>query len=65
MLMNLIDILLVAVIGGIIGAGLWYIRRAKKKGIKCIGCPDAPKCAGNCSGCPGNCGSCTASRSKQ
>ena len=29
--------------------------KAKKKGIKCIGCPDGAKCSGNCTGCSGNC----------
>ena len=43
------------IIAGIVlilfGAG-WFIRKAKKSGKKCIGCPDS----GSCSGCCG-CGS--------
>ena len=35
----------------IVGAALFYVIRAKKKGVKCIGCADAKKCSGNCSSC--------------
>jgi len=63
--MKAIDILVIAVIAVIIGAVLWYIHRAKKKGIQCIGCPDAGKCSGNCSGCSGNCGGCSGNENKQ
>ena len=42
--MELIDILILAVIAGIIGAAVWYIRSEKKKGKKCIGCPDSGSC---------------------
>lgn len=48
--MNYIDILTVAIIVVILGLAIGYIRRAKKKGIKCIGCPDGAKCSGNCCG---------------
>jgi len=37
------------------GAGI-YIIRAKKKGVKCIGCPAGSNCSGHCSG---NCTGCT------
>jgi len=50
---NLIVIVIVALI---LGSACFYIRREKKKGIKCIGCPDAATCSGNCAGCSGNCG---------
>ena len=53
--MNYIDILTVAIIVVILGLAIGYIRRAKKKGVKCIGCPDGAKCPGNCAGCSGNC----------
>lgn len=39
--------ILIAVIAVIVGFACWYIIRAKKKGKKCIGCPD--EC------CPSNC----------
>lgn len=54
--MKLIDWIVVAVIVIIIGAVVWYLHRAKKKGVKCIGCPDSGKCSGKCSGCAGYCG---------
>ena len=40
----------------ILGGAIFYIIRSRKKGIKCIGCPDAKSCSGNCSGCSGSCG---------
>ena len=53
--MKPIDFLVIAVVAVIVGLGIWYLYRAKKKGVKCIGCPDGAKCSGNCSGCSGNC----------
>jgi hypothetical protein len=53
--MKPIDFLIIAIIAAILGSVLLYIRKAKKKGIKCIGCPDGAKCAGDCAGCSGNC----------
>ena len=43
----------------IVGLAAWYIIRAKKKGKKCIGCPDGccpskDNCNGSCSCCGGN-----------
>ena len=51
--MNPVDYVVLAVILGILGLVIFYIRRAKKKGVKCIGCPDGAKCSGNCANCPG------------
>ena len=53
--MQIIDFVIMAIILVIVGSALLYIRKAKKKGIKCIGCPDGAKCSGHCSGCSGNC----------
>ena len=53
--MNPIDYLILGIIVVILGFAISYIHKAKKKGIKCIGCPDGAKCAGNCAGCSGNC----------
>jgi len=44
----------------IIGGAVLYIRKAKRSGVKCIGCPESASCAGNCAGncrasCKGNC----------
>ncbi len=57
--MNPIDYVILAIIVVILGSVLLYIRKAKKKGIHCIGCPDSGKCAGNC----GSCGGCSCSSS--
>ena len=53
--MNPIDYVIIAVVMLALGFAVWYIHRAKKKGIKCIGCPDGAKCSGHCSGCSGHC----------
>lgn len=51
---NLIIILVLAVI---LGAAAGYIYKAKKTGVKCIGCPNGASCSGSCGGgnCPGGC----------
>ena len=42
----IIVLILIAIAAGII----WYLIRAKRKGEKCIGCPYAKQCKGNCNG---------------
>ena len=54
-MMNAIDYLILVIVAVILGAAILYLRKARKKGIKCIGCPDGAKCSGSCSGCSGNC----------
>lgn len=58
--MNPVDYLIIGVIALILGLAVGFIYRSKKKGQKCIGCPDSGSCAsgcgGNCSGCGGKCG---------
>ena len=54
--MKPIDYFLIAIIAVILGLAIWYIYRSKKRGVKCIGCPDGAKCSGNCAGCSGHCG---------
>lgn len=56
--MGFADYLVLAVILAIIGGAVLYIRKAKKKGAKCIGCPHANTCASKKGGCSGNCGGC-------
>ena len=48
--MEIVDIIVIAVLILILGFAVWYIRRAKKKGAKCVGCPGGGDCAG-CSAC--------------
>ena len=44
------DLILILILAAIIGAAALYVYKAKKRGVKCIGCP-----AGGCSGCNGGC----------
>lgn len=46
----MVDFIVVAVLGVIVGAAILYIRKEKKKGVTCIGCPHAAACA-KCGGC--------------
>lgn len=50
------NIIIIAIIGLIVGCAVGYIWKAKRRGVKCIGCPDAKTCGGNCPGCTGSCG---------
>ena len=46
------NIIIIAILLAIVAFAALYIYRAKKKGKKCIGCPDGGSCSGNCScGC--------------
>ena len=42
------------IVGGIllliVGFGIFYLVRAKRRGDKCIGCPHAKACGGKCCG---------------
>lgn len=38
------DFLIILVIAVIVGASLLYIRKEKKRGVRCIGCPAAGTC---------------------
>lgn len=49
-MINLTDIIVIAIIAVIIGAICLYLHAQKKKGVKCIGCPHSKGCSGNC-GC--------------
>ncbi len=42
--------IIIAMILLILGGACFYIRREKKKGAKCIGCPYAKQCGSNCAG---------------
>ena len=51
------DIILILVIALILGLAVGYLWRAKKRGVKCVGCPDGGSCSGKCGGCNCGCGS--------
>ena len=52
---SMIDIVVTLVLALILGGALWYIRKEKKRGVMCIGCPAAGTCAKkkNGEGCEG------------
>ena len=51
------DMMVIAVVILIVGAATVYIIKAKKRGVKCIGCPAACNCAGK-NGAASSCCSC-------
>ena len=48
------NLIIIAIVTVILSSAVFYIRKEKKKGTQCIGCPDAAKCPGKCSGYSGN-----------
>jgi len=46
----MVNYVLIGLIAAILGISVTYIRREKRKGRKCIGCPYSGACAGGC-GC--------------
>ncbi len=59
---NFIVIMIIAIILTLV---ILYIIKAKKSGVKCIGCPDAKNCQGRANGCCGNCGGCVGNKNMQ
>ena len=59
--MGPLDYLIIAAIVLLVGGAVTYIIISKKRGQKCIGCPDSKTCSGHCSGCNGACHSTEAS----
>lgn len=47
------NLIVILVVGFIVGCAAGYIYKEKKKGRKCIGCPDSSTCSGHCGGCSG------------
>ena len=45
------NIIILAVIAVILALSGRYLYRAKKRGVKCIGCPSGCSCNGKCGGC--------------
>ena len=39
------DIIIIVILAVILGGAIGYIKKEKKKGAACIGCPDAGSCA--------------------
>lgn len=49
--MNGADVIVALLLAAIIGGAALYIKKAKKRGQKCIGCPYGKTCGGCCSDC--------------
>ena len=47
------DLIVIGLLCLILGGALYYVRREKRKGVRCIGCPDGAGCSGTCPGCKG------------
>ncbi len=50
------NVILIFVLAAILGGAIVYIVRAKKRGVKCIGCPVGGTCGqkgSSCAGCHG------------
>ena len=47
------NIVLILILALVLGLAAGYVWRSRKRGVKCIGCPDAKHCSGNCGSCPG------------
>lgn len=45
------NIIILAVIAVILTLSGRYLYKAKKRGVKCIGCPSGCSCNGKCGGC--------------
>ena len=50
------NIIVILIVGMIVGGAAGYIYKSKKRGVKCIGCPDSATCSGHCAGCGCSCG---------
>ena len=51
------NFVIIAIVAAIIGLAARYIYKEKKRGVKCIGCPEGCSCSG---GCSGGCSGCQA-----
>ena len=47
------DIIIIVVVAIIVGSAIAYIRKEKKRGVRCVGCSDGGSCGGSHSS---NCG---------
>ena len=46
----MINVIVIAIVLAAVAAAVGYVIKAKKRGVKCIGCPSGGNCQG-CSGC--------------
>ena len=46
------DFIIILILALLLGGALFYMKKEKKKGVNCIGCPDADTCAKRKNGNP-------------
>ena len=51
----MVDLIAFAAVSVIVGAAAGYVYKEKKRGTKCIGCPEGSSCSGHCCGSCSNC----------
>jgi len=44
----MVNALIVVILALVLGGAAFYVRKAKKSGQKCIGCPNSGSCGGCC-----------------
>ena len=49
------NFIVIAIVAVILAAAIWYIRKEKRQGAHCVGCPHARNCCSDCKGCCGKC----------
>ena len=49
------SIAVIAIVVAIVALAVGYIIKVKKRGVKCVGCPESGSCScsGGCNGCSG------------
>ena len=47
------DLFIIIIVFVLLRSAIRFIIKEKKKGTRCIGCPDAGSCSRKCSGCAG------------
>lgn len=47
---NMQNVFIILIIAVIVVNIIIYLYKAKKSGVKCVGCPYAKQCGGNCGG---------------
>ena len=51
----MIDYIVIGIIILVIGGASFYLVKQKRKGVDCIGCASASKCASSCQHCQSSC----------
>ena len=49
------NVIVIGIVAVILTAAIRYIRKEKRQGAHCVGCPHARNCCSDCKGCCGKC----------